>query len=113
MHRFDGNDIELTAGDSLFFNISLEGRVLPEGATALFTVKRSPKDEEPVIEKNIEISDGQAYIQLFSEDTAELAARTYYWDLRIEFTGEAGAEVETPMEYAAFTILQPVGEIGG
>lgn len=112
MHRFDGYDIELTSGDSLFFTISLDGRVLPEGATALFTVKRNPKDEEALIEKTIPVVDGKVAIQLFSHET-ELAARTYYWDLRVQFTSEEGDEVETPMEYAAFTIIQPVGDIGG
>lgn len=112
MHRFDGYDIELTSGDSLFFNVSLEGRELPAGAVAVFTVKRNPKDTEAVIEKQLEIEDGAVRVQLFPEDTA-LDARTYYWDLRVRFTGEEGEEVETPMEYAAFTILQPVGTFGG
>ena len=106
MHRFNGYDIELTAGDSLFFNLYLAGRALPEGAKAVFTVKRNPKDDEAVIEKELQIQGGKAYVQLFSEDT-DLAARTYYWDLRVIF----GDEVETPMEYAAFTILQPVGDV--
>lgn len=111
MHRFDGNDIELTAGDSLFFNITLDGRSLPDGAAAVFTVKRNPKDEEAVIEKKIDVADNAVAIQLFSADTVELPARTYYWDLRLKFTSEEGEEVETPMEYASFTILQPVGEV--
>ena len=112
MHRFDGYDIELTSGDSLFFTISLDGRNLPEGATALFTVKRNPKDPDAVIEKEIPIQDGKVAVQLYSEET-QLDARTYYWDLRVKFSGEYGEEVETPMEYAAFTIIQPVGDIGG
>ena len=106
MHRFDGYDIELTAGDSLFFNVKLAGRELPDGSKAVFTVKRNPKDDEAVIEKELEVKDGAVYVQLYSEET-DLPARTYYWDLRVMF----GNEVETPMEYAAFTILQPVGDV--
>jgi hypothetical protein len=113
MHRFAGNDIELTAGDSLFFNVNFDGRNLPDGAVAVFTVKRNPKDEEAVIEKELLVEDNAVRIHLVSTDTAELQARTYYWDLRLKFDGEEGEEVETPMEYAALTILQPVGEIGG
>lgn len=112
MHRFDGYDIELTAGDSLLFFVTLEGRNLPEGATALFTVKRNPKDAEALIEKELPIQDGRVEINLSSSET-DLAARTYYWDLRARFTSEHGEEVETPMEYAAFTILQPVGDVNG
>lgn len=113
MHRFDGYDIELTAGDSLLFFVSLEGRELPFGAVAIFTLKRNPKDEAALIEKEIPIEDGRVEIKLSSEET-DLPARTYYWDLRTKFTSEEyGEEVETPMEYAAFTILQPVGDVNG
>lgn len=113
MHRFDGYDIELTAGDSLLFFVSLEGRDLPENAVAIFTLKRNPKDNEALIEKEIPVRDGRVEIKLDSEET-DLPARTYYWDLRTKFsTEEFGEEVETPMEYAAFTILQPVGDVNG
>ena len=112
MHRFDGFDIELTSGDSLYFNVSLEGRTLPEGAKALFSVKRNPKDEEALIEKELAVTGGKVEIALLSSET-DLPARTYYWDLRVMFTSELGEEVETPMEYAAVTIIQPVGDIGG
>lgn len=110
MHRFDGYDIELTAGDSLLFFVSLEGRELPEGADAVFTLKRNPKDEEALIEKTLAVTDGRVEIKLESDET-DLPARTYYWDLRIRFVSDYGEEVETPMEYAAFTILQPVGDV--
>jgi len=112
MHRFNGYDIEITAGDSLFFNIRLEGRELPDGAAATFTVKRNPKDDEALIEKEIAVNDGQVEIPLFSADT-DLPARTYFWDLRVRFFSDKGEEVETPMEYAAFTVLQPVGDVNG
>ena len=112
MHRFNGYDIELTGGDSLFFSVFLEGRELPDGAKALFTVKRNPKDEEPLITKEITIENNTVKINLSPNDT-DLPARTYFWDLRTVFASEVGKEVETPMEYAAFTILQPVGDVNG
>lgn len=110
MHRFDGCDIELTGGDSLVFFVDLEGRELPDGAVALFTVKQNPKDDTPLIEKELEIKENRIEIALSSEET-DLPARTYYWDLRTKFTADYGEEVETPMEYAALTIIQPIGDM--
>lgn len=112
MHRINGYDIELTAGDSLFFNVSFDNRILPEGATALFTVKRNPRDEDAVLRKELPVEDNTVEVRLLSEET-NIDARTYYWDIRLMFTAEYGQEVETPMEYAALTILQPIGEIEG
>jgi len=112
MHRFSGHDIELTAGDSLYFNINLDGRNLPDDAVATFTVKRNPKDAEAIIEQEVPVQNGRVQIALTSSDT-NLVARTYFWDLRVRFESDKGEEVETPMEYAAFTILQPVGDVVG
>lgn len=109
MHLFNGYDIELTRGDSLFFKVNLDGRTLPEGSVAYFTVKETPKAEEPVIRKKIDIIDGVVDIRLSSEDTY-LRSRTYYWDIRVLIPIDIGGyEVETPMEYAAFTIVDAIG----
>lgn len=109
MHLFKGNDIELTRGDTLFFKIHLDNRELPEGTVAYFTVKTSPKATEAAITKKLDASDGVLDIRLFSEDT-DLAPRTYYWDVRVLIPLETGGyEVETPMEYAAFTIVDAIG----
>ena len=109
MHLFNGNDIELTRGDTLFFKIHLDNRELPEGTVAYFTVKASPKATEAVITKKLDASDGVLDIRLFSEDT-DLAPRTYYWDVRVLIPLESGGyEVETPMEYAALTIVDAIG----
>ena len=113
MHKFSGMDIELTKGDSIQFKVTFSGRDLPEGSIALFTVKAKPKDEEPVIEKRIEISaDGTALIAVSSEDS-NVPARTYYWDIRVLIPLHDGEnyEVRTPMEYAAFTILEVIGDV--
>lgn len=109
MHRFDGYDIELTRGDSLCLRIRLRGRDLPAGARALFTVRTAPRAEETVLEKRTDIADGETLIVLSSADT-DLKARVYFWDLRVFIPGENGFdELETPMEYAAFTIVEAIG----
>lgn len=112
MHRFNGYDIELTQGDSLRFRINLSGRELPEGTVGYFTVKRSPRDSEAVILKKMDAGDGELIIQLHPADT-NLPARTYWWDVRVLIPLETGGyEVETPMEAAAFTIVEAVGDAG-
>lgn len=112
MHRFNGLDIELTRGDSLQFKLTIKGRTLPEGTIALFTVKRSTKDEDVVIEKRLLLSaDGTTIVGLSSSET-DTEPRTYYWDIRVMIPlGDGTYEVRTPMEYASFTILEVVGNV--
>ena len=112
MHRFDGYDIEVTQGDTLFFKVELDGRKMPEGSVGYFTVKSSPKSDEVLVQKKLDASDGVLDIRLMSEDT-NLPVRTYYWDVRVLIPlEEGGYEVETPMEFAAFTILAAIGTAG-
>lgn len=112
MHRFNGYDIELTRGDSLFFKINLAGRNLPEGSVAYFTVKTKAGSGDPVIKKKMDATDEVLDIRLTSADT-DLQPRTYYWDVRVLIPCEEGGyEVETPMEYASLTILPAVGDPG-
>ena len=109
MHRFDGYNIELTRGDSLTFRITLTGRDLPEGSVGLFTVKAHPRDEQPLIQKRVDAGGELLSIVLTPQET-NLTPRTYFWDVRVLIPLENGGwEVETPMEYASFTILEAIG----
>lgn len=113
MRRFDGFDIELTQGDSLQFKVNFKGRELPEGTIALFTLKKKPNDEEAVLEKRVMINpeDGSAVFGISSEES-NLVARSYYWDIRVLIPlGDGKFEVRTPMEYAAFTVLEAIGDV--
>lgn len=112
MYRFDGLDIELSRGDSIQFKVTIKGRELPEGTTALFTVKHSANAEEALIEKRLAVDeDGVVLVGLSSEDT-DLSPRTYFWDMRVLLPlGDGSFEVRTPMEYAAFTILGVIGNV--
>ena len=112
MHRFDGYDIELTKGDSLQFKVTIAGRELPEGTAALFTVKKRPRDEETVIEKRLDVDAAGVVLVGLSSDDTDITPRTYYWDLRVLMPlGDGTFEVRTPMEYAAFTILEVIGNV--
>ena len=109
MHKFNGYDIEITRGDSLQFRVSLIGRDLPEGSVGLFTVKASPRDEQALIEKRVDASGELLTITLNPRDT-DLPPRTYFWDVRVLIPrSEGGFELETPMEYASFIVLDAVG----
>lgn len=111
MFTIDGKNIELTRGDSFSFTMTFTGRTLPVGCTALFTVKKRVKDDTPVIEKTIAVSDNKAAVFLYPEDTAELSAGTYFWDMRVMIPNAEGSiEVRTPMEYASFQLLEVVGD---
>ena len=109
MHKFNGYDIEITRGDSLQFRVSLMGRDLPEGSVGLFTVKASPRDEQALIEKRVDASGELLTITLNPRDT-DLPPRTYFWDVRVLIPrSEGGFELETPMEYASFVVLDAIG----
>ena len=110
MHRFNGLDIELTRGDSLALRVTIQGRTLPKGTTAVFTVKKRPRDEEALIEKRMTPDEnGIVLVRLTPGDT-DLTPRLYYWDMRVIMpSGDGADEVRTPMEYASFTILEVIG----
>lgn len=109
MFNIDGYDIEVTRGDTAALLFHFNGREIPSGTDAVFTIKKRPKDEECIVQKRVDASDGTATIYLTSDDT-NYAARTYFWDIRLQIPLEGGGyETQTPMEYAAFTILQVIG----
>lgn len=109
MYRINGYDVELTRGDSLTLRVLLSGRDLPEGTDAVFTLKSKPRDTAHLLQKRFDASDEQVIITL-TPDEMDLTPRTYYWDLRLQIPlDEGGYEVYTPMEYAAFTILDVIG----
>lgn len=112
MYRFEGKDIELTRGDSVQFKVTVTGRELPEGSTAVFSVKKRVSDADCVIEKKIALaSDGVALVGLSHEDT-DIAPGMYWWDMRVLLPlGDGSFEVRTPMEYASFIIMEVIGNV--
>lgn len=110
MVEINGYDIELTRGDSLFLRVNLSGRELPEGTDAVFTVKKSVRSDEVILRKRFDAADEVVGIQLSSRET-RLDPGVYVWDVRLRIPQEDGTfEVYTPMEYAAFVVVESVGE---
>ena len=69
------------------------------------------ENEEVVVEKRVPVENGAVNIHLSSTDT-DIQAKTYYWDLRIMMPiGDGSYTVVTPMEYAAFTTLEAIGNV--
>ena len=89
MYKITGLDIEITRGDTLALLYKFDGRELPEGTDAIFTIKKRPRDDEYVVQKRVDASDGTATILLLSDDT-NFDARTYYWDIRLQIPREDG-----------------------
>lgn len=110
MLRIDRNGITITRGDSERFVITCEGRELAEGTKAVFTVKGTPWEPcRPDIEKIIDVIDGKVNVILEPEDT-DITPGHYVWDLRLKEPDENGMNVITPMAYAAFHVLEALGE---
>lgn len=110
MYRIIGNDIELTRGDSLVLLLRFGGRALAQGTQAVFTVKRRPRDEQPVLCKRFGVEDGRVTLQLVPSET-DLDPRSYVWDVRLLIPQGEATEVRTPMEYAGFTIMEVIGDV--
>lgn len=109
--RIERNNIEITRGDSVRFMIRLKNRELAEGTQAVFTVKGTPwEPARPEIEKVIDVVDNQVSVILEPYET-DLTPGHYVWDLRLKEPAADGCtEVLTPMEYAAFKVLEAIGE---
>lgn len=106
MLTVEGNDIALTRGDSLTLALCFEGRTVPPTARARFSVKRCPQEEAPLIERTLPVTDSRALLRLAPSDTQALPPRTYFWDVRLLY---ADGTVTTPMDYAAFEVLEVIG----
>jgi len=113
MVEINGYDIALTRGDSLYLRVDLGGRDLPEGAQAVFTVKKTIRSRSVVVQKRFDASEEVLGIALTPDET-NLAPGVYVWDVRLQIPLSGGGyEVYTPMKYAAFAVLEAVGtEIG-
>ena len=109
MFEIKGMDIEITRGDTAGIRYIFKDKEIPYGTDAIFTVKKKVRDKDIVFQKRVDASGGSASIFFTSDDT-NIDPRTYYWDIRLQVPREEGGyDVQTPMEYASFTILDVVG----
>lgn len=112
MLKIDRHSIEMTRGDSGRVMMRITGRELPDGTQAVFTVKDTPWEPcSPVIEKVLDVEKGMVSVVLEPEDTEGMHPGHYVWDLRLKEPREDGRhDVLTPLEYAAFKIVEAIGE---
>ncbi len=107
----NGTNISMIRGDSEGISVSVENSSgLPEplliGDTIYFTVKKSTRTEEKVLQKIItEFQDGVALITLDPVDTKHLQFGTYVYDIQLT---RANGSVKTIIPPSTFTILGEV-----
>ena len=107
MFEIRGFDIYITQGDTSQILIEFDGEVPPDGTTAVICVKERPGRSPVMIEKNIEVENGELLLS-FGHNETMIPPKRYRWDLRLVFDN---GDVITPMEPAVFTILPAIGEI--
>ena len=104
-------NIELVKGDTLSFGMEFEDFTQPL-SSAYFSVKKNLTDDKYIIQKSIgngisRRSDNQYVIRLAPEDTENVTAGQYYYDLQIS----ANSDVFTVLR-GVMNILYPVTEDG-
>ena len=87
MLKVSGSDIQLTRGDSAYFNVEIlreDGTMYyrEDGDSLIFTVKRSYNSDYEYIQKEIE----GLVLQLSGEDTGELDYGNYWYDIQLTTT---------------------------
>lgn len=106
MFKIDGQGIQITRGDSARFVIDCGRKDFAEGTKAVFTVKSTPWEPcQPDIEKEIDVTNGEVNVILDPADT-DITPGNYVWDVRIK----ERENVWTPMLYAAFRVVEAIGE---
>lgn len=81
MIRIVGKRIIIPKGDTGFFYLMNKG-THSEGDVAVFSVK-DPLTQTTVIEKILDASEPKINIEIKNEDTKNLPAGKYFWDLKL------------------------------
>lgn len=81
MIRIIGTRLLVPKGDTGFFTLPIRG-VASEGDVAVFSVKDA-LTRSTIIEKIVDASRSHMVINFEHEDTAQIEAGTYYWDIKI------------------------------
>lgn len=100
-----GRDIEINRGNAAGLTFYFEGDDVPQdGVAVLFQVKVQASDRYALIEKEIQVHDGEIDIDFLPKDTANMQAGEYYWNACIQYS--EGAEPWTVMrDWARFIVL--------
>lgn len=107
--------VRMVRGDSGRLTIQCTGpdgqlRPFAEGETVVFTVKRSAQDRTAELTKTVETftDAGEAVVEFYPEDTAELPAGPHWYDARLRTKDGA---VHTILPKAEFHLLEEIGHV--
>lgn len=103
----DRKMIAVSRGDNAFFDVTFKGDVPEDGTIAVFSVKKD-LEGKVLLQKYVEIQDGIAQIDLYSQDTNKLKPDEYFWDIRVLISER---EVNTPIRPSLFKVLEAVGDV--
>ena len=102
----NGLTIKIHKGNAAGFSLHLTGEELPEDGTIIrFRVRKNQYYNNPAIEKLIPIQDGNVDVDIFPNDTKDLAPGEYHWNLAVMY--ENGTEPWTLLENAPIFVVLP------
>ena len=107
MFYLEGNEINITRGDTALIDFILDNHEFVDGDVVYFSVKRSPKDNNYIINKEITNFDGnKTIISLDSNDT-RISKGRYWYDIQCNL---ADGRVDTIINKERFIILEDVND---
>ena len=107
MFYLEGNEINITRGDTAIIDFTLDNHEFVAGDVVYFSVKRSPKDNNYIINKEITNFDGnKAIISLDSNDTS-ISKGKYWYDIQCNLVD---GRVDTVVNKERFIILEDVND---
>ena len=105
MFYLEGNEINITRGDTALIDFILDNHEFVAGDVVYFSVKRSPKDNNYIINKEITNFDGnKAIISLDSNDT-RISKGKYWYDIQCSL---ADGRIDTVINKERFIVLEDV-----
>ena len=105
MFYLEGNEINITRGDTAIIDFTLDNHEFVAGDVVYFSVKRSPKDNNYIINKEITNFNGNtATIELLSDDT-RIPKGKYWYDIQCSLTD---GRVDTVVNKERFIVLEDV-----
>ena len=105
MFYLEGNEINITRGDTALIDFTLDNHEFVDGDVVYFSVKRSTKDTSYIINKEITNFNGNtATIELLSDDT-RIPKGKYWYDIQCNLVD---GRVDTVVNKERFIILEDV-----
>lgn len=106
--KISGTNLSMIRGDSECIKVTCDPAFSAGDAVAM-QVRESADDETAFITKEVtDFPDGAAYISLLPEDTAELEAGRYVYDIDVRW---ANGMKKTIVEKSSFTIREDVTRV--